>query len=164
MKRNAGNIGKRILLVVTILLFVLGLGVVCVAAPKKVKQKTPCPISTQHIVSFSLNQEDAWKKGITGVYEDILGYPQGNVVAYNTSKKTIDAFEVQFALYDSFNRPVNKIGSKSNIFKGIAQKISLKKSDFEEYKWSLVNYPTATKLKNVQVVAVHFVDGSVWKK
>lgn len=158
---------RRILTTLVILIAMTSLSLTCFAKPKSKKiiiKKSPCPVSTNFYAFYAHGSENEGKPDKNGVTFDVVNVPQGNVVVENNSKKTIDAIEVTFQCYDTFGSPVCKIGTNSNVFKGIVQNITLKSTDLDTYSWSLANYSTATKIKNVQITRVHFTDGSVWKK
>jgi hypothetical protein len=134
---------------------------------KSTTNNKPLEVSMLRLVKFNSNEIQGYETGIT---ENIIGTPELNLVVLNKSGKDIDAFEFECKLYDTFDRPVNKVGSKSNVFRGIAQNILLK-SDGETYgadypwdvfTWNLTLYENATKVKDIKILKVHFTDGSVW--
>lgn len=157
---------RRIFTTLVMVIFIVSLSLPCFANPKSKKliaKKSSCPVST-NFYAFWAHGKNEGKPDKNCVTFDILNVPQGNVVIQNNSKKTINAIEVTFQCYDTFDEPVCKVGTDSNFFKGISQNLNLKNTEFDVYSWSLANYPTATKIKNVQIIRVHFTDGSVWKK
>lgn len=118
---------------------------------------------------ISLKWSELYKYGIE---PNIIGTPELTILVMNTSGKDIDAFEFEAKLFDSFDRPVNKLGTDSNIFRGIAQNLLLSKDDptysldypWDAFTWNLALYDLATKVKDVKIMKVHFTDGTIWNR
>lgn len=105
------------------------------------------------------------------IYLNSIGTPTLNLPVMNKSGKDIDAFEFTCKLYDAFGEPAYKIGTKSNVFKGIAQGILLpakggntygEEYPWEYYEWNLVLYETAIKVDEIKITRVHFTDNTSW--
>ena len=133
------------------------------------------------IVDKNLYQYEAASDGISvkwsklyepGISINMIGTPELTLLVMNTSGKDIDAFEFEAKLYDSFDRPVNKMGTNSNVFKGVAQNFILSKNDktygldypWEAFTWNLTLYDLATKARELTITKVHFTDGTTWNK
>lgn len=126
----------------------------------------------------------------TGIKRNIIGIPELDLVVQNMTNKEIVAFEFTCRLYDAFNRPAYKLGTRNNLFRGLAQQISLPapvegpnirpmytrdldlSSGYEKtlyrywdvYTWDLVLYETASQVKDICITQVSFSDGTVWRK
>lgn len=85
-----------------------------------------------------------------------------NKTVINLSFKTIDAFEIKFNCYDSFDRPVKWYSVDSNEFNGIAQKIKLGPLESDTFTWSLVSHDLTSKIKNLKIMKIHFTDDITW--
>lgn len=75
-----------------------------------------------------------YKMKLTRIEKNIIGTPELKLVATNLTDKKIVAFEFECQFYDSFDRPVNKLGTNAPIFKGIVQDTNLfgKLTKFED--------------------------------
>lgn len=103
----------------------------------------------------------------TGVQKNSIGTPELRLSVENVSNKDIVAFEFTAKLYDSFDRPVYRVGTKNNTFKGIVQElISSGEESWEDpwgfFTWNLVLYDNTTKAKNIIITKVKYKDGSEW--
>jgi hypothetical protein len=98
------------------------------------------------------------KKSVT--YNSI-GVPVANIRFKNLTDKTVDALEIRIHPYDTYDRRVyNLVGEGT--FKGIAQRINIEPSYAAYYTWTLNLFENTSKF-NVEVISVHFTDGSVWQ-
>ncbi|MCY6372484.1 DUF5050 domain-containing protein [Clostridium ganghwense] len=127
---------------------------------KELKENNYIPIKTG-IYFFKPNERYIGET--TVIVADSIGDPVANITVVNLSDKEIDAFKISFKCYDAFDKPVNKFLDNSNTFYGVAQNISLKSAEFDEYMWSLSLYDLTTKIKDIKVLEVHFTDGTTWK-
>lgn len=93
---------------------------------------------------------------------DSLDNPESHISFKNLSTKTVDAFEVDIYCYDTFDREVTFTGY-GNVFGGIAQDIYMPSGSEESLYWTLDLFDNTTKVK-VVVTAVHYTDGTTWKK
>lgn len=127
--------------------------------------KEPLEVVDKNLMDYNGNMYS------TGISLNIIGTPELTLLIWNTTKKDIDAFEFEAHLYDTFDRPVNKVGTDSNLFKGIAQNILIR-ADAETFgaeypwdaiTWNLVLYDLATEVKDIKITSVHFTDGTIWK-
>lgn len=121
---------------------------------------------------------NVWNKGFysyttkefysAGIQDNIIGTPELTLIVESVSDKDITAFEFTCQLYDSFDRPVKRLGGNDNTFKGIVQDANLKVSGnnqdirFGVYTFNLVLYDLAQQVKNIKITSVKFSDGKVW--
>lgn len=92
-----------------------------------------------------------------------IGTPEIGLGFRNLSGKVIDAFEFRVRCYDTYDRPVNRIGTRSNLFKGIFQEI-IQPNEVLEATWNLTLYDNTTKINDLKITSVHFTDGTTWKR
>lgn len=91
--------------------------------PKNADSKVSTDTPIRFLFSTSLNG----KKYETQIRPNSIGTPELILLATNVSDKDIVAFEFTTKFLDQFDRPVNKLGSKSPLFEGIVQNADLKK-------------------------------------
>lgn len=90
--------------------------------------------------------------------------PTVSVSVINNSDKTVDAFTVNFYLYDNFNKRVNHYLYQNNTYTGISQDIIKPgyELDGSNYSWTPYGFENTTKFIAV-ITEIHYTDNTTWK-
>lgn len=97
------------------------------------------------------------------VENNSIGTPEATIIVQNLTIKVINAFELSFQCYDTYDRPVKRLFSGGNIMNGIAQEENIESGAETSCTWNLTLYDLTTKIKNVKITSVHFTDGTTWR-
>lgn len=97
------------------------------------------------------------------VKNNSIGTPEVTVTVKNLTNKVIDAYELSFQCYDTYDRPVIGLGTKTNTINSIMQNIKVSSGKEVSGTVNLTLYDLTTKVKNVRITSAHFTDGTVWK-
>lgn len=125
----------------------------------------------------SLSKELAANNGVplkiieSKVTYNSIGSPITNLTVKNLTTKKIDAFEIKVSCYDTYGRLVTSFGDTA--YYGIMQNI---KTDYKGHDagyigpgqittgyWTMYLFENTTRI-SVQIISVHFTDGTVWKR
>lgn len=115
-------------------------------AQQKAEPEKPKTISEVDIASASISK-------------DSIGTPILHVTLKNKTAKTIDAIELQAFFFNNFDEPVGKFGVKNSEPFGAGLQEKIGPNATYSADWNLAVYENATKVKNAQVLRVHFTDG-----
>lgn len=90
--------------------------------------------------------------------------PTVSVTVKNESSKTVNAFIVNFYLYDNFNKRVNHYLYDTNIYTGINQKTINpdKKFNGNNYYWTPYGHENTMKFIAV-ITEIHYTDNTTWQ-
>jgi hypothetical protein len=91
-----------------------------------------------------------------------IGHPEINVRVRNVSRKSIDAFEVMFSLYDAYDRPAKHYLNETNQYGGIFQKSTIGPGATKEVTWTPYGYDLTAKAE-ARLDSVHFSDNTAWR-
>lgn len=92
------------------------------------------------------------------ITKDSIGTPILNLTIKNTSKKTIDALEIDANFFDNFNEPAGKFGVGDNSIIATSQE-KIAPGETMTRSWNLAVYDSATKVDGVKIKRLHFTDG-----
>ncbi|MBI5071835.1 hypothetical protein HZB93_03025 [Candidatus Falkowbacteria bacterium] len=94
------------------------------------------------------------------IVEDSIGTPIFHVTLKNNFDKAIDAVELEAYFYNNFDEPVGEWDRKvEEPFQGRLQE-KINSGALYPAEFNLALYDSATKVKNVKILRIHFVDGT----
>lgn len=103
------------------------------------------------------------------VREDSIGIPEIAITIKNKSKRAVDAVDLKAEIFNNYDEPSGKTEGSiytevtvNNFMRGTVQEKILPGASYTAV-FSLLNYPHASKAKNVQVTRLHFIDGETVK-
>lgn len=130
--------------------------------PKEEKQHE---IAWQGYLKVARNQRCPVISIASEITYNCIGIPRTNIIFYNTTKRIVEALEIDFACYDSFNRRLGRYTYGGVRFKGIVQNLWIEpKTKTQKLMWTLHGYENTTYIKNITILQIKFKDGYIWKR
>lgn len=148
-------------IILTVLLALFGIPIIAGIISGIVGGTTPTNTQANQVQPEPIKKEVIFPVDIVSskITKDSIGTPILNLTVKNTSKKTIDALEIDANFFDNFNEPAGKFGVGDNSIIATSQE-KIAPGETVTRSWNLAVYDSATKVDGVKIKRLHFTDGS----
>lgn len=146
--------------ILTVLLIIIGIPFAMGIISGLTGNANENPAEAKHNQAEQIKKEVVFPVEIISakIIKDEIGTPNLHLTLKNTSKKTIDALEIDANFYDNFNEPAGKFGVGDNSIIATSQE-KIAPGETVTRRWNLAVYDSATKVDGVKIKRLHFTDG-----
>ena len=124
-------------------------------SPSPVASISPTPSDTDKKTMEALAQAQLINPTIQ---MDSIGDPELHVTVKNASSKAIDGIVISGSFKNNFGEPVTSFGDTDGFHAN--DQTTMQPGASKTDTWSLFGYTNATKISDIKVVRIHFIDGT----